>query len=80
MRRYCVLLLTRRASSPQAISVFQERRIGIEEKDDCVSWAGAFLGEPVSYLDELADPAVGIEHHRPVELGDLRGPQTGFDG
>ena len=40
--------------------------------------AALFRGVIVQ-LDAMTDSSISIEHHRPSQLGDLAGTQTGFD-
>src|SRR5262245_19179878 len=41
--------------------------------------AATLLGSAIVQLDPVREPAVGVEYHRPSQLGDLTGTQTGFD-
>lgn len=37
------------------------------------------LGDGVAHCDRVGDLAAGIKDHRPIEIGDLACPQSGFD-
>lgn len=39
----------------------------------------ALLRHPVMQLDAVGDVALRVEHHRPSQLGDLTGAETGLD-
>ena len=41
--------------------------------------AATLFGGAVVQLDAIADPSVGIEYHRPGQLGDLAGAEAGSD-
>ena len=39
----------------------------------------ALLGDGVADREAIGDPPARVEHHRPVEPGDLAGAQAGLD-
>src|SRR5271168_2837712 len=41
--------------------------------------AAALLRDDVADVERARDATLRVENHRPVEAGDLAGPQTGFD-
>jgi hypothetical protein len=48
-------------------------------KARCRLVAPTAFGDGVANIDDVADLAIVGHHHRPLEAGDLAGPETGLD-